>query len=81
MVPLLIDALTDPDEEVVSTARDGLQLLSRKIEGLGPPRPSTPEERAQAATRWRAWYASIRPLGLEGQDDESKLRIDPILKR
>jgi hypothetical protein len=71
-VPLLIDALTDPDEPVVTTAREGLQLLSRKVDGLGPPTPSTPEQRREAAQRWRAWYAGIRPLDLEGQDDEEK---------
>lgn len=66
--PALIDALTDPDESVVTVAREGLQLLSRKISGLGPPSPSTPAQRQEAARRWRAWYASIRPLDLEGQD-------------
>jgi hypothetical protein len=72
VVPLLIDRLTDPDELVVATAREGLQLLSRKIEGLGPPTPSTPEQRKEAAVRWRAWYAGVRPLDLEGEDDEVK---------
>ena len=70
-VPALIDALTDPDESVVVVAREGLQLLSRKIAGLGPPSPSTPEQRREAADRWRAWYASIRPLDVEGQDDDA----------
>ena len=37
--------------------------------GLGPPSPSTPEQRLEASRRWRAWYDSIRPLDLEGQDD------------
>lgn len=68
-VPVLIDALTDPDEEVVAAARLGLQLLSRKIDGLGPPSPSTPEQRAEAARKWRAWYETTRPLELEGQED------------
>jgi hypothetical protein len=72
VVPLLIDILTDQDESVVTTAREGLQLLSRKIEGLGPPTPSTPEQRQDAARRWRAWYAGIRPLDLEGEDDQEK---------
>jgi hypothetical protein len=72
VAPLLIERLTDADEAVVITAREGLQLLSRKIEGLGPPSPSTPQQRAEAAERWRAWYAGIRPLDLEGQDDDEK---------
>lgn len=71
VVPALIDALTDPDESVVDAARVGLQLLSRKIDGLGPPSPSTPEQRAEAAKRWRAWYESIRPLGAGGESKGS----------
>jgi hypothetical protein len=69
VVPALIAALTDPDESVVSVARDGLKLLSRKAQGYGPPTPSTPAQRAEAAQRWRAWFATIRPLDLEGQDE------------
>lgn len=68
-VPALIDAVTDPDDEVVETARLGLQLLSRKIVGPGPYLPSTPEQRKDAAAKWRAWYETIRPLELEGQGD------------
>jgi len=69
-VPALAGALTDPEEAVVQVARDGLQLLSRKLDGLGPPSPSTPAQRQEAAARWRAWYASVRPLDLEAPDDE-----------
>jgi hypothetical protein len=68
-VPALIDGLTDPDEEVVAAARLGLQLISRKIDGLGPPSPSTPAQRAEAARKWRAWYETTRPLELQGQGD------------
>jgi hypothetical protein len=72
VAPLLIDALTvpDEDEDVISAIRTGLQLLSRKITGLGPPSPSSPADRQAAAARWRAWYQAIRPLDLEGQDDD-----------
>lgn len=77
VVPLLIDTLTDPDESVVGIAREGLQLLSRKLEGLGPPSPSTPDQRRHAAEGWRAWYAGIRPLDLEGQDDDAKSAPPP----
>jgi HEAT repeats len=69
VVPALIGALTDRDESVVTMAREGLQLLSRKIDGLGPPIVSTPEQRVAAAERWSVWYATIRPLDLEGQDE------------
>ena len=62
VVPALIDALRDPDEDVVGdSARLGLQILSRKIEGLGPPTPSTPEQRTEAAPRWRDWYNADPP--------------------
>ncbi len=71
VVPLLIEALNDPDESVVVVAREGLQLLSRKIAGYGPPTPSTPPQRREAAGRWRAWYDTVRPLGVEGRDDEA----------
>jgi hypothetical protein len=69
VVPALIEALLDPDQDVVTAATLGLQLLSRKIDGFGPPSPSTPEQRKAAVERWRAWYQAIRPLDLEGQDD------------
>jgi hypothetical protein len=71
VVPILIGALTDPDDRVVDTARLGLQMLSRKIDGLGPPPGATPEQRKEAAQKWREWYDAIRPLNLAGQDDDS----------
>ena len=67
IVLALIDALNDPDEDVVDSSRLGLQVISRKIEGLGPPSPSTPDQRKEAAARWKEWYNAIRPLDL---DDE-----------
>jgi len=76
-VPLLINSLTDPDEEVVEAARIGLQLLSRKIEGLGPPARSTPAQRAEAARRWKAWYDTIRPLELNGQSVDGTGSLNP----
>lgn len=70
VIPSLIDALVDADDEVVKAAKLGLQLLSRKIDGLGPELPASIEDRRAAASRWRAWYAAIRPLDLEGRDEE-----------
>jgi HEAT repeat protein len=58
----LIEALKDPDESVVLEARNGLQLLSRKIEGFGPAPGSTPEQKQQAIAKWQAWYESVRPI-------------------
>jgi hypothetical protein len=69
IVTALIDTLTDPDEDVVDAARLGLQTISRKIDGLGPPRPSTPEERKQAAGRWLDWYIAIKPLDMDDEDN------------
>ncbi len=62
MVPVLLPALRDPDEGVVREAQGGLKLLSRKIEGYGPPPNPTAEQREQAIARWSAWYESARPI-------------------
>ncbi len=77
VVPDLIGALVDPEENVVAAAALGLQLLSRKLEGLGPPTPSTPDQRKAAAKAWRAWYDSIRPLNADADDDEG-IRKAPV---
>jgi len=76
VIPDLIGALVDSEENVVTAAALGLQLLSRKIEGLGPPNPSTPKQRIEAAKAWRAWYESIRPLDAVA-DDEEGIRKSP----
>jgi hypothetical protein len=70
VVPDLIGALVDPEENVVTASRLGLQLLSRKIDGLGPPSPSTPEQRQEAAKQWQSWYDTIRPLDANASDDQ-----------
>jgi hypothetical protein len=69
VVPPLIGALMDPDEDVVNAARLGLQILSRKVDGLGPPSPSTPEQRRAAAEQWREWFNAIRPLDMDDDDN------------
>ncbi len=74
VVPDLIKAIEDPEENVVSAAALGLQLLSRKIDGLGPASPSTPEQRKEAAMAWRAWYEAIRPLDADADDEEEGIR-------
>lgn len=61
VVPDLIAALEDSDEGVVGQARNGLQLLSRKIEGYGPAPSADPSTRRAAAQRWRAWYDAVKP--------------------
>ncbi len=77
VIPNLIDALTDPEEEVVAAAKLGLMLVSRKSDGLGPPSPSTPEERKLAVERWHSWYRAIRPLDQEGEDDGGPTAVEP----
>jgi hypothetical protein len=69
VVPDLIESVTDGDDQVVSTARTGLQLISRKLDGLGPPEPSNPEQRKDAALKWRQWFSAIRPLDLSDPED------------
>jgi hypothetical protein len=67
VAPDLIASLTDPDDEVVATAAYGLKLLSRKLESLGPPPGATPDQKLEAATKWSAWYESVRPAALVGE--------------
>ncbi len=58
----LAEALRDPDPGVVAEARQSLELLSRKIEGYGPPDGATPEQKEAAIARWKAWFESAKPL-------------------
>jgi hypothetical protein len=60
-VPVLIYALSDPDPEIVETARDGLEFISRKFRGLGPEDPTDPIEARAAIERWQAWYSTLEP--------------------
>jgi hypothetical protein len=60
----------------MGAAKLGLELLSRKIEGMGPEPGSPPEARQAAAAKWRQWYNAIKPLDLEGQDDDSTSQSD-----
>ncbi len=63
MVLPLVDALGDPDDGVAEEAARGLQLLSRKIDGFGPARGASPEQKERAIAQWRAWYESVRSVG------------------
>jgi hypothetical protein len=71
VIPQLIDALVVPneDEDVVAAVRSGLLLLSRKVDGFGPPSPSSADLRKAAAQKWRDWFESIRPLDLDDHDE------------
>ncbi len=60
-VPILIFALSDPDETTMKAARDSLRFISRRIDGFGLADKATPRERSQAQEKWRNWYRSVRP--------------------
>jgi hypothetical protein len=62
-VPALIYALSDPDWRIVEAARDGLCLISRKMQGYGPPPQATEQQIQAARAKWKAWYLAIRPDG------------------
>ena len=63
----LIDALEDPDDQVVATSEYGLRLLGRRLEGFGPEPGASAEQKEAAADRWRQWLESIRPPELVDQ--------------
>jgi hypothetical protein len=72
VVPHLINAMVvaNEDEDVVTSIKLGLLLLSRKIQGFGPPTPSSVEQRKIAAQKWQDWYQAIRPLDALAQDED-----------
>ena len=52
-VPSLIYALTDPDRRIVLEARDGLQFVSRRFDGFGPPNDFNEDQRYEAIDAWK----------------------------
>ncbi len=60
-VPTFIYALGDPDPRVVRKARDGLRLLSRKIDGFGLSDEPTEGAKLDAIERWKQWFLALRP--------------------
>jgi hypothetical protein len=62
VVPDLAKALEDADDRVVASARQGLLLISRKIDGPGPEPGASPERKRAAAEEWLRWYGVVRPL-------------------
>ena len=69
VAPILIKTLLDSNPAVVSEARIGLQVLSRKLDGFGPVADAPPEERLAAARRWQTWFNSVKPPELDAPDD------------
>lgn len=57
----LIYALSDPDRRIVLEARNGLQFISRRFEGFGPPNSFDESQRSDAIERWKRWFLTIRP--------------------
>jgi hypothetical protein len=63
-VPLLIEALKDPDPHVFSAANDGLRFMSRKFYGAGFWGGSDEKAREQARKQWTEWFLSVRPYAV-----------------
>lgn len=60
-VPLLIEALNDPDPGIFRAARLGLQFISRRFStGVRSDEPNRAERNAEI-DQWKQWYLSIRP--------------------
>jgi hypothetical protein len=66
VVPHLIFALTDGDQLVMRTARNGLRRISRKFNGFGLTDEASTHEKQLAAKRWREWYQSMQPIKTVG---------------
>ena len=60
-VPVLIEALQDPDGGVARAADEGLRFISRKLDGVVDFTDFEQEIVDQAVVKWRAWYLAIRP--------------------
>lgn len=60
-VPLLIEALKDPEPQVFSAANEGLRFISRKFYGAGFWGGADDKTRAEAIKQWKGWYLSVRP--------------------
>lgn len=62
-VPLLIEAISDPEPMVHQAAVDALRFLSRRAAEYGKPIPAEPAARVAEARQWQQWFRSIRPSG------------------
>lgn len=86
----LVDALEDPDLDVMIEANAALCWISRKFDGFGlpvNPLDDLPEDagdearqaavegwRAQARRQWGIWYLGVRPYNERGDEFEANLR-------
>lgn len=62
-VPVLIEAIADPEPMVHQAAVDALRFMSRRTDEYGKPVPPEPAARVVEARAWQQWYRSIRPTG------------------
>ncbi len=60
-VPVLIYALSDPDNRVAREANEGLRLLSRRFSAAPLPEAPTLEQKRAAQYAWRDWLKTVRP--------------------
>lgn len=60
-VPLLIEALKDPNPDVFEAANNGLRFISRKFYGAGFWPGVNEEIRQEAMKQWKDWYLAVRP--------------------
>lgn len=60
-VPILIYALTDPDERVFLAARDSLRFISRRFDTFESEGVLSPDRLKAEIERWKQWYRRIRP--------------------
>ncbi len=60
-VPYLIYAVTDPDHNVSSKAREGLRFISRNLLGVSANLSPKASEKEAIANQWKEWYRVINP--------------------
>jgi hypothetical protein len=65
VAPVLISGLADANLDVVVEARNGLRILSRKVEEFAQAKAENEKgvniPRDQEIAKWRAWYLTVRP--------------------
>ena len=59
--PVLIYALSDPDNRIMVEARNSLRRISRKLQGFGLPANATAEQKKIAQRSWSQWLRAVRP--------------------
>lgn len=60
-VPVIVAALSDPDDRVFLAAEEALEFMSRTFPSRDADEDVTPARRATATRKWKAWYLAIRP--------------------